>query len=598
MSSTPPPLTLTQIYARALALLGPDRWTAAGLTLAGLLVAALQLLEPVLMGRIIDALGNRTDAWPLLALWAGAAAVSILLGAVIAAQADRLAHRRRLAVLAEAFEKSLTLPVSYHAGLGSSRVAAVMLTGADNLFGLWLSAFREHASALFGLALLVPTAISMNPWMAAILGVLAVAYTLLNALVMRRTHEGQSTVERYSQELSGRLGDVVGNVTVVQSYTRLAAEAQALRDLMARLLAAQYPVLTWWAILTVLQRAASTVALLAVIGTGIALAQTGAVTAGEIVSFMGFASLMIGRLDQLSGFVTRLFRQRPQLEAFYGLLDEPPEIADAPGAQPLTGVRGDVAYDAVSFRFPSSDQGVRDLTFAAKAGGTVALVGPTGAGKSTALALLQRLRDPQAGAITIDGRDIRSVTLDSLRASIAVVFQDAGLFNRSIAENIAIGRPGATQAEIEAAAREAEADDFIRAKPGGYGFRIGERGAALSGGERQRLAIARAILKNAPILILDEATSALDTATEAQVKRALDRLRAGRTTFVIAHRLSTVRDANLIIVMDKGRIVERGSYAKLAKAGGLFQKLVSAGDLGKSQPPAPGAPRRRTRSPS
>src|SRR5262249_51955822 len=191
-----------------------------------------------------------------------------------------------------------------------------------------------------------------------------------------------------------------------------------------------------------------------------------------------------------------------------------------------------------------SDQGVFDLSFTTPAGKTTALVGPTGAGKTTTLALLQRLRSPQCGRILVDGQDIEAVTLNSLRHHIAVVFQDAGLFNRSIAENIRIGRPEATDAEVEEAARMAEAHDFIAKKPGGYQFVIGERGASLSGGERQRIAIARAILKNAPILILDEATSALDVDTESRIKRALDHLRRGRTTFIIAHRLSTVADAD------------------------------------------------------
>nr|MCU0955633.1 ATP-binding cassette domain-containing protein [Hyphomicrobium sp.] len=190
---------------------------------------------------------------------------------------------------------------------------------------------------------------------------------------------------------------------------------------------------------------------------------------------------------------------------------------------------------------------------------------------------LQRLRAPQSGRITVDGHDIADVTLLSLRRSIAVVFQDAGLFNRSIAENVRIGKPDATDAEVERACRLAEAHDFIMAKPGGYQFVIGERGASLSGGERQRLAVARAILKDAPILILDEATSALDAETEAKIKRALDRLRENRTTFVIAHRLSTVANANRIYVMDKGRIVETGTFLGLANGGGLFARMVAEG---------------------
>jgi ATP-binding cassette subfamily B protein len=193
------------------------------------------------------------------------------------------------------------------------------------------------------------------------------------------------------------------------------------------------------------------------------------------------------------------------------------------------------------------------------------------------LALLQRLRSPDQGRILIDGQDIDAVTLNSLRHSIAVVFQDAGLFNRSIGENIRIGRPEATDAEVEQAARLAEAHDFIARKPGAYGFVIGERGASLSGGERQRIAIARAILKNAPILILDEATSALDVETEARIKRAMDRVREGRTTFIIAHRLSTVADADLILVLDGGRTIERGNFRELVAANGLFARLVAEG---------------------
>jgi ATP-binding cassette subfamily B protein len=220
---------------------------------------------------------------------------------------------------------------------------------------------------------------------------------------------------------------------------------------------------------------------------------------------------------------------------------------------------------------------VFDISFEAPAGRTVALVGPTGAGKTTTLALLQRLRAPEKGRIVVDDNDIADVTVNSLRHNIAVVFQDAGLFNRSIAENIRVGRPDATDAEVEEAAQLAEAHDFIAKKPGGYQFIIGERGASLSGGERQRIAIARAILKNAPILILDEATSALDVETEARIKRALDRLRQGRTTLIIAHRLSTVANADTILVLDGGRIVERGTFRQLVDNKGLFARLVIEG---------------------
>jgi ATP-binding cassette subfamily B protein len=273
----------------------------------------------------------------------------------------------------------------------------------------------------------------------------------------------------------------------------------------------------------------------------------------------------------------RLFQSAPTLRTFFGLLDEKAEITEKPNAHPLPPVKGHVRYENVSMRFGKSEQGVFNLELEALPGKTVALVGPTGAGKTTALALLQRLRAPDSGRILVDGHDIADVTIASLRGSMAVVFQDAGLFNRSIGENIRVGRPSATDQEVERAARLAEAHEFIVKKPGGYDFVIGERGVSLSGGERQRLAIARAILKDAPILILDEATSALDAETESRIKRALDALRKGRTTFIIAHRLSTVANADTILVLEQGRIVERGRFNELVEMNGLFSRLVAQG---------------------
>jgi ATP-binding cassette subfamily B protein len=273
----------------------------------------------------------------------------------------------------------------------------------------------------------------------------------------------------------------------------------------------------------------------------------------------------------------RTFQYAPTLRSFFDLLDATEGVHEKPDAKPLERVAGNVRYEHVTFRFKNSDQGVFDASFEAQAGRTVAMVGPTGAGKTTTLALLQRLRSPDAGRILVDGVDIADVTLGSLRHNIAVVFQDAGLFNRSIAENIRVGRPEATDAEVEQAAMLAEAHEFISKKPDGYQFVIGERGASLSGGERQRLAIARAILKDAPILILDEATSALDVETEGKIKRALDRLRQGRTTFIIAHRLSTVADADTILVLDGGHIIERGTFRELVALKGLFARLVTEG---------------------
>lgn len=570
-------MPLRQIYWRAISLLGAEKTIAAALAAAGVVIAMIQLAEPVLFGRVVDALSKGSEAFSIIALWAALGLFGILANVIVAVFSDRLAHRRRLAVMGEVFERAIGLPASYHAERGSGAVVRTIVSGASSLFWLWLGAMRDQLTAVVGIILLVPTALSMDYRMAFILATLAAVYAVMNVVVMRKTSAGQTTADNYDYAVSGRVVDVVGNVTIVQSYGRIGAEVAAMGSMMRDLLNVQYPVLTWWGILSVLQRAAATLTMVAVFTMGAVLAQRGELTVGQIVSFVAFAGLLIGKLDQLSGFFVRVHQQGPMLRSLFSLMDQASAVAEKPDAKPLVLDHGEVAFEHASFSYAQGPQGVYDISFNAKAGQTIAVVGPTGSGKSTTLALLQRLRDPQAGRVVIDGQDISGVTMESLRRTIAVVFQDAGLFNRSIGENIRIGRPDSTDADVQRAARLAEAHAFISAKPGGYDFMIGERGASLSGGERQRIAIARAILKDAPILILDEATSALDAETEAKIKRALDTLRKRRTTFVIAHRLSTVADADQIIVLDHGRIVERGRFKDLAESGGLFSRLVAEG---------------------
>ena len=565
------------IYKRAMAMLVVERRQTVSIVICGVALGVVPIAEQVLLARVVDALALGKGAFPIIGLWAVLGFIGIIAGVIVAVMADRLAHRRRLAALGQAFEHAIVLPISYHAEKGSGAVVRTILAGTDALFWNWLSFLREQFVAFVGLVALIPTAVYMNAMMALILAALAAIYVLANVYVARRTSKDQAAVEQYHNNVYGRVGDVLGNVTVVQSYARFASEMQAMRTIMAELLMAQYPVLTWWGLLTVLTRTAATITVVAIYAVGALLVSQGKITVGEIVAFVGFAGLLIGKLDLLSGFAVRIFQYAPTLRSLFDLLDATGGVREKPDAKPLADIAGNVRYEHVTFRFRSSDQGVFAIDLDARAGKTIALVGPTGAGKTTTLALLQRLRPLDEGRILIDDQDIADVTLTSLRHNMAVVFQDAGLFNRSIAENIRIGRPEATDAEVEQAAKLAEAHDFIAKKPAGYAFVIGERGASLSGGERQRIAIARAILKDAPILILDEATSALDVETEARIKRALDRLRAGRTTFIIAHRLSTVANADTILVLDAGRIVERGSFRELVAIGGLFARLVREG---------------------
>jgi ABC-type multidrug transport system fused ATPase/permease subunit len=255
------------------------------------------------------------------------------------------------------------------------------------------------------------------------------------------------------------------------------------------------------------------------------------------------------------------------------ILDTNPVIRDQPGARPLERCTGVVRFDDVTFGYDPAKPVLRALEFAARPGDLVALVGASGAGKTTLLSLLLRFYDPQRGRVLVDGTDVREFQYRSLRRQISIVPQEPVLFSTTVAENIAYGRPTATRAEIEEAARQAEADGFIRALEKGYDSLLGERGTTLSGGQRQRLALARAFLKNSPILILDEPTAALDAETEAAVLRALDRLRQRRTVFVVAHRLSTIRQADVVLVLQDGQIIERGKHAELIAAGGRYARL-------------------------
>ena len=350
----------------------------------------------------------------------------------------------------------------------------------------------------------------------------------------------------------------------------------ALRDVIARLLGAQMPVLGWWATAAILTRASTTLTLLSIFVVGIGLYVRGMATIGDIVIFSNFTGLVIARLEQMVGFVNRVLLDAPRLSEFFAVLDTVPAVRDRPDAVDPGRLAGRVEFDGVSFSYDGKRPAVTDLAFDVRPGETVALVGPTGAGKTTALGLLHRAFDPQSGAVKVDGKDVRTLRLAALRRNVGVVFQEAMLFNRSIAENLLVGKPDASMAELRDAAARAQALDFIERNGDGFAASVGERGRLLSGGERQRLAIARALRKDPPILILDEATSALDAATEAKVQAALDEVMKGRTTFVIAHRLATVRKASRILVLEGGRVVEQGTFGELAARGGRFTALASA----------------------
>jgi ATP-binding cassette subfamily B protein len=572
-------LTLLQVYARALRYLGQNKWRVAAVVVANIVLAVITIAEPILFGWIIDAISSGGAVASVLMLWAGFGVFNTIAYVLVAREADRLAHGRRASLLTEAFGRIISMPLAWHHQRGTSNALHTLLRAAESLFGLWLEFMRTHLATAVALVLLVPTAVSMDWRLSLVLLCLSIFYWIIGVAVMKRTKEGQASVESHYHQVFSHVSDSISNVSVLHSYNRIEAETQALKAYTKDLLAAQYPVLDWWALAGALNRTASTVSMGVILVIGTMLVQRGEIRVGDVVAFIGFANLLIGRLDLLRQFATQIFEARAKLEDFFALEDSVEERAEPADAGELRDIKGEVEFRDVSFGFANTKQGVHDISFVARAGETVAIVGPTGAGKTTLINLLQRVYDPQTGKILVDGADISTVTRKSLRQQIATVFQDAGLLNRSISENIRLGREGATEDDILRAAEAAAATEFIESRLNGFETPVGERGNRLSGGERQRIAIARAILKNAPILVLDEATSALDVETEARVKAAIDRLRENRTTFIIAHRLSTVRDANKVIFLENGRIAEMGSYDELSRLGGRFTALLKTSGL-------------------
>ena len=558
-------MSLTKVYGRVLALLAKNRRMIAMLAAGNLGVAALQFLDPLLFGRVIGLLA-RTDTTPhaqlfaegtkLVVMWIIIGGCGIGVNIAVAMGAERLAHRTRLSAIQRCFDHVLTLPSSFHSGVQSGSVLKTMVSGSDALFGLSLSFFKENLATYVAVLVLLPLSAFLNWRLSLVLVALVCVFVSITIFVIRHTQSGQREAEAAHSVLAGRAQDALSNVVAVQSF------------------GLQFPVLNWWALVTVLTRASSTLAVITIVVAGALLHMHGRASVAEIVSFMGFSTLLIGRLEAAVNFSSSLFMRGPGIAEYFRLMDTASSVPERSDANALEVTHGEVSFEQVSFAYPGGPAILSDVSFVAHPGTITALVGATGAGKSTAMHMLQRLWDPQNGGILVDGQDLRDVSLDSLRNAIGVVFQESLLFNRTIRDNLLVGRPNATQAELEHACRLAEAHDFIIRQPQGYDTQVGERGVTLSGGQRQRLAIARALLKDAPILILDEATSALDAATEARVSRAMANLMRGRTTFVIAHRLSTVRDADEILVFDAGRIAERGTFDGLIRERGRFAELV------------------------
>lgn len=567
---------------RALGYLRASWRDTTGALLALLLVTATNLAAPQLIRLAIDTgvAGRRTQAIVIAVV--GLVIVAALRGLFTFAQ-GYLAERASQGVAYELrdalFAKLQRLSFSYYDGQQTGQLLTRLTSDVEQIRTFTGSGLIQICSSfvmLSGAALLL---FAMN-WRLAIVTLLIfppIIFVLARFIVRIGPLFGQ--VQLQLSRLNTILQEDLAGARVIRAFAREEHEAARYRVTNDALLARNLQAVRTFADMFPFVFFFANLGTLAVIWVGGLEVIGQSLTIGELIAFNSYLSLLIFPLLALGFLSSMIPRAGASALRIYEILDAPVEVSDRPGALPLPVTGGRVEFRAVSFRYPGSEREIlRDLSFVAEPGQTVALLGTTGAGKSTVVNLLPRFYDVTAGAVLIDGHDVRDVTLASLRSQIGIVLQETLLFSGTVRDNIAYGRPEATQEEIAAAARAAQAEGFILTLPLGYKTVIGERGVGLSGGQRQRIAIARALLVAPRLLILDDSTSAVDAGTEMAIQAALDELMrdARRTAFVIAQRISTVRDADLILVLDGGRIAARGTHAELLRDSELYNEILGS----------------------